>query len=457
MDFGIARLMDTEGGQTRTIVGTPAYMSPEQAAGNPLDARTDVYALGLIFYEMVTGQRTFSGDTPVVLALKHVRETPRPPHEHAPSISRRLEAAILKCLEKDPANRFQSVSELQAGLGTEAEESSAELATPCVALALSSVANEPAGADLTRAHQLAVHQLVGRAREFANSLAILARSWKSAATKWIERSTNDLIDKSSFNGRRDARQMLLSGCGVLLLTGFSLACVAVRFRELTTSSHAAMLDAHSGAKHSLVQSSLARAPISEVPPVTAPTRVELPTDVGMKDVDDESHDAAVGAGNDKVVARITKKAVKSRQSKIALLAASSLGSVSSRPLTANRTMPYMSLPVPNTAADAQLDASSRAEELARDNATKDLDGSTASADTTASGGFLEVGNFKELSWAQRAADSLEALGFHVSILHKGHLWTNSYHVVVGPYTDAEASSAARTKLESQGFKVRFTK
>ena len=96
---------------TGSVVGTPAYMAPEQAEGKTLDHRVDVYAFGLILYEMFTGEATFHGDTAVTLALKQVTERPTNPTKLAPSLPRRIDAAIMKCLEKDPAKRFQSVEE----------------------------------------------------------------------------------------------------------------------------------------------------------------------------------------------------------------------------------------------------------------------------------------------------------------------------------------------------------
>jgi serine/threonine protein kinase/class 3 adenylate cyclase len=116
MDFGVARLIQRNGPMTDTIVGTPAYMAPEQAELKPVGPFTDIYALGLVLYEMITGSPAFQGDTPVAVALKQVREYPKPPREIVPMLSHPIEAAILKCLQKDPAKRFQSVNELEAAL-----------------------------------------------------------------------------------------------------------------------------------------------------------------------------------------------------------------------------------------------------------------------------------------------------------------------------------------------------
>jgi zinc protease len=116
MDFGIARLLDASVTSTGGIIGTPAYMAPEQAEGREIDARTDIYATGLILYEIFTGHPTFTGDTPITIALRQIRDTPAAPRTHDASIPPELDAIILKCLEKDPAQRFQSIAELDAAL-----------------------------------------------------------------------------------------------------------------------------------------------------------------------------------------------------------------------------------------------------------------------------------------------------------------------------------------------------
>ena len=116
MDFGIARSMEAGTRLTGSMVGTPAYMAPEQVAGKPVDYRTDIYSLGLMLYEMFTGTQAFRADTAVAVALKQMRESPAPPHEVDPSIPVGIERLILKCLEKDPARRFQSIAELESSL-----------------------------------------------------------------------------------------------------------------------------------------------------------------------------------------------------------------------------------------------------------------------------------------------------------------------------------------------------
>ena len=112
MDFGIARSMEAVTRMTGSILGTPAYMAPEQVAGKPVDYRTDIYSLGLMMYEIFTGQQAFRADNAVAVALKQMRESPTPPHEVDPTVPVSIERAILRCIEKEPARRFQSIAEL---------------------------------------------------------------------------------------------------------------------------------------------------------------------------------------------------------------------------------------------------------------------------------------------------------------------------------------------------------
>ena len=118
MDFGIARALG-EGQnvtQTAAVIGTAQYLSPEQARGEAVDARSDVYAAGCVLFELLTGEPPFTGDTPVAVAYQHVREDPRSPSEVNPQVTPALDAIVLKALSKNPANRYQSAAEMRADL-----------------------------------------------------------------------------------------------------------------------------------------------------------------------------------------------------------------------------------------------------------------------------------------------------------------------------------------------------
>lgn len=118
MDFGIARALADANNVTQTaaVIGTAQYLSPEQARGEKVDARSDVYSLGCVLYEMLTGEPPFVGDSPVAVAYQHVREDPIPPSQRHEGISPELDAVVLKALAKNPDNRYQTAAEMRADL-----------------------------------------------------------------------------------------------------------------------------------------------------------------------------------------------------------------------------------------------------------------------------------------------------------------------------------------------------
>jgi TolB-like protein/Tfp pilus assembly protein PilF/predicted Ser/Thr protein kinase len=124
MDFGIARSLKAKGVTgPGVIIGTPEYMSPEQVEGEAADQRSDIYAVGVILFEMLTGRVPFGGDTPFAIALKHKAEVPPDPREFNGRISEALSRLVLRCLEKDRDKRFQRPEDLLSGLAVIGQES----------------------------------------------------------------------------------------------------------------------------------------------------------------------------------------------------------------------------------------------------------------------------------------------------------------------------------------------
>ncbi|WP_433712741.1 Stk1 family PASTA domain-containing Ser/Thr kinase [Nocardia sp. CA-084685] len=119
MDFGIARaLADSSNPMTQTaaVIGTAQYLSPEQARGETVDARSDVYSVGCVLFEILTGEPPFTGDSPIAVAYQHVREDPRLPSHVHNGVPRELDSVVLKAMSKNPANRYQSAAEMRADL-----------------------------------------------------------------------------------------------------------------------------------------------------------------------------------------------------------------------------------------------------------------------------------------------------------------------------------------------------
>ncbi|MEO5876273.1 MAG: Stk1 family PASTA domain-containing Ser/Thr kinase [Streptosporangiaceae bacterium] len=163
MDFGIARAMsDSAATMTATaqVIGTAQYLSPEQARGERVDARSDLYSAGCVLYELLTGRPPFQGDSPVAIAYQHVREEPIPPSQLDPEIPRWADNIVLKAMAKDPAHRYQSASEFRAdiqramqGMQVSSQSTSTMVVGPPVAAGTQVMGQVPGGA--TRAQPAA--------------------------------------------------------------------------------------------------------------------------------------------------------------------------------------------------------------------------------------------------------------------------------------------------------------
>jgi beta-lactam-binding protein with PASTA domain/predicted Ser/Thr protein kinase len=115
-DFGIARSGTSQMTETGSIIGTAQYLSPEQAKGAPVTPASDIYSVGIVLYEMLTGSVPFTGDTPLEIAMKHLSSTPLPPSEKRREVPHELDSIVLRALAKDPADRYQSADEMDADL-----------------------------------------------------------------------------------------------------------------------------------------------------------------------------------------------------------------------------------------------------------------------------------------------------------------------------------------------------
>lgn len=151
-DFGLARA--ASGGDplsaTGTVMGTPDYMAPEQVRGQPVGPATDLYALGVVMYEMVTGRRPFEGDNPMAVAVQRLATRPTPPRDHVPGLDPRWDAAILRCLALEPVDRFASASDLVRALSDGPVSRAAARRLPIALTAVALVAAVLAGGLLVR-------------------------------------------------------------------------------------------------------------------------------------------------------------------------------------------------------------------------------------------------------------------------------------------------------------------
>jgi serine/threonine-protein kinase len=136
LDFGIAKTLEPNTPaltQTGMVLGTPHYMSSEQAKGMPADQRSDIYALGVILYEMLVGKVPFDDKSIPSILVKHLTEAPKPPSTLRGDIPREVETLVLRCLEKDPEKRFQTADDLGKALAAQVDTASHRILDPTVA------------------------------------------------------------------------------------------------------------------------------------------------------------------------------------------------------------------------------------------------------------------------------------------------------------------------------------
>lgn len=199
MDFGIARAKNSHLTQDNNVLGTAHYVSPEQTRGQDLGPTSDIYSLGVVMYECATGRVPFDGDDAISVALKQVNELPVPPSQINPGVDPALERIILKCMEKDAANRFQSADELREVLNAYAAGRAVDVAEPTRVIA-GAVPMGGMGATETRVMGDATQAMMRPAGASPSATAAGPRIPSPAATS--RSFTNDEPQKG--NGRKIA-------------------------------------------------------------------------------------------------------------------------------------------------------------------------------------------------------------------------------------------------------------
>ena len=440
MDFGIAKMVQREGPMTGTIVGTPAYMAPEQAELKPVGPCTDIYALGLLLYEMITGVAAFNGDTPVAVALKQIREYPKRPREIVPDLTRAMDAVIMKCLQKDAAKRFQSIDQFENALVKAAKARPAR----------------PWEVALNRGLERAEREIRNRSRQAVEKTeAFLKRQdWRSLLK--IQEEPKAMLGVAGIAGALTV--FLFFGGWKVRTINAQTVQVASQNRD-SLQPAAAVTDSVSRSPIVSAQNSLSPIASHEVDLYenfrTENAKLPSPA-LGLPNVNLGSGSAAASgaSSNPSRIAKRVKQPIRTNERK------TKLDTQDSTP-----AQPLVSAVQPEN-----LTSTDAPKSVALESATNPTQPNTApqpavepanmASQPKAGGGeakalqlYLEVGTFKDESWANNAVDKLTQLGFHAVLIHKNLLWSQSYHVQVGPYTNQKDIAEARQSLASQGFKA----
>jgi serine/threonine protein kinase/class 3 adenylate cyclase len=437
MDFGVARLIQNTGPMTGTIVGTPAYMAPEQAELKPIGPCTDIYALGLVLYEMITGVQAFQGDTPVAIALKQIREYPKRPRHIIPNLSHPIEAVILKCLQKDPAKRFQSTTELQVALVRAAR------------------------AKAVPAWRVALERELGNAETFVRQ-----------GVRYCVETASAYFKRQDFHVLARIRTEPATAFVVSVLLGSAMS-MALYGSGKTSASNLRGVHPSGDPQSFLSSKAPAQAPDSQYGQTLAPNPlgVLISHDIDLRRdsrvVPDGAqpavakplqNDRASIAGASARLPAQTSQPVKEKKAPAPL--AEQKRQVIARDSTQPKVLTASIQPQTPMVGDASQSAAVEAPaNMPVSNAVfPDLShvpvtsSSVVNSAARPSASFIEVGSFKDETWAKTAAEKLTELGFHALVYHKALLWAQSYRVEVGPYADPKEIETARRDLVLNGYK-----
>ena len=437
MDFGIARMIHRDGPLTGTIVGTAEYMAPEQAELKPLSPCTDIYSLGLLLYEMITGIAAFSGDTPVAVALKQIRDYPKWPREIVPDLSGAVESVIMKCLQKDAAKRFQSADEFEAALVKAAR---ARPLSPWEA---------------------AINRWLARAdreiRTFAPGRRICGIiSEAPGLARSAQEPKRTRGDPQRGGPRRGPGYFLvLWGWKLRTINAHSVQGAAQNSTPPAVAAHGA----NSGFTTLPAQNFLQPIASNDVDlwrKVRPEKGMALPVDPGLTN-DNLAFDPPAPRSVSQKPPHLVKRVKSPVATSVRKLHADAQVSTQLHALLAP-SQPE----IPSSASTSTSTALTPEKDLSQPDSPPEptVEPSITTSQPKAEAGetnapklYFEVGSFKDETWANNAVDKLTQLGFHAVLIHKNLLWTQSYHVEVGPYTTQKDIAEARQSLASQGFKA----
>ena len=427
MDFGIARLIHDSSEMTGTISGTPAYMAPEQIELKSVDARTDIYALGLLIYEMIAGRPAFFGKNPIAVAVKQIRDLPTRPREIMPALAAHTEAIILKCLQKDPGKRYQTVDQLDLALSEENETK------PGVNCGVSIVPQ------LQRAALKVQQILCSGIKEAKPALAWWASELRREGFELQRIARGYARSIGVFVRQRDwwtltrmRSQQALAGLCLVFVVG----CVIAFALGRNGKTNNATLAQTPAASHAV--QNLQLRPMSSLAPrhkkATTTQEVDLNRGFALAPARTSSSNGS------------RSRAANPHRSQLSV--ASSVSSAV--PFTMSGTQTVVAKLDTLEVAPLPLDSTLKPSEATNESNPVGLKPGLPIY-------FLEVGSFKDATWADSAVEKLLEMGFHAVSVQKGHLWIQAYHVQVGPYAGSKDIDDAQRSLASHGFKSHLVK
>lgn len=457
MDFGIARLSQESGQVTRTLVGTPEYMAPEQIELKALGPRTDIYSLGLLLYEMITGSRAFTGDSAIAVALKQIRESPKRPSEIVSTLSPALEAIILKCLRKNCDSRFQSIDQLDSALSKTASNVAA---VPIVTRFGIDIVAEFA----SNKWRILLPQLSDLGIRLRHATRRFGQIARDESRILAHRAASHSVSVRG-NNRRIQTAAILIGT-LLSMSLFAFLAVEQHTNRKPTTSQAMVSPSLTNTEPAVsIQSPSGAATVSIIqdePTEDASQRnADLPIakDQGSAN---PSTDGASSAGplidsippSDTAITDPVKNRMKTQPISVPSPLKIKSNAANIKPSVLGGS-PHLSPAEPTSGVAgavivvASMPASQPAATAAAsgDSTKPSSDNSGSVAET-----YLEVGSFKDTKWADDAVERLSQQGFHAICVHKSVLWMQTYHVQVGPYVTSDQIDHAQERLTEQGFK-----